>query len=423
MNAPSDFIPVPERARYRARWVFPAGRPPIENGVVEIERGHITAVHARSAADVHDFDNAAIIPGLVNAHTHLEFSDLPRPLEPAAPFSAWIDALLEFRGARTAPLNQTVARGRDETARAGTTQLAEITTDDGSVAGFEPFGPKVYALRESIAFLPEQIAPQWELARAHLARQTETNAENIEFGLCPHASFSVHPQLYGKLVTLAQETGVLFAFHLAETRAELELLERHTGELADRIRQFDLWRDEFVPRGSRPLDYLRPLENLQRALIIHGNYLADDEIDFLAGRENITVVFCPRTHAFFGHRDHPWQKMLTRGCTVVIGTDSRASNPDLSLFNELKFLAAHFPDFDRATLLEMGTGRSARALDPTSDRSRLAAGSAADLAVVSLARGTASSPYELLFDPQSAIAGTMLHGRWLSGHGSGTGVD
>ena len=158
----------------------------------------------------------------------------------------------------------------------------------------------------------------------------------------------MHPELFRGLVDLAVARRAPLAMHLAETREELQLLALGTGEFVPFLEELGVWRPEAIPRESRPLDYFHELARVETALAIHGNYLALDEIEFLAGHPNVSVVYCPRTHAYFRHAAHPWRKLLARGVNVALGTDSRGSNPDLSVWNELLFLRTLAPDVDRA---------------------------------------------------------------------------
>ena len=164
------------------------------------------------------------------------------------------------------------------------------------------------------------------------------------------------------------------ALHLAESREELQLLHDGTGPLVQLLQDFDQWDAAAIPRSSVPLDYLRVLAEADRALVIHGNYLSDTEIGFLASHgQHMSVVYCPRTHAYFGHDPYPLSKMLAAGVNVAIGTDSRASSPDLSPLNEVRFAAARHAHVSPLSLLWMitagvlqqpsaATTRSARSL-------------------------------------------------------------
>ena len=232
-------------------------------------------------------------------------------------------------------------------------------------------------------------------------------------GLSPHAPYSVHPDLFRGLVDLAVARRAPVAMHLAETREELQLLADGTGDFVRFLEELGVWRPDAIPPGSRPLDYLRELARVEVALAIHGNYLAPDEIEFLVGHSNVSVVYCPRTHAFFRHAVHPWQMLLAKGINVALGTDSRASNPDLSVWNELLFLRRLAPDFDPAALLKLATWNGALAMGLGHETGTLDVGKSADLAVVEFAGGDSTDPYELLFNPGNRIARTMSGGRWI----------
>lgn len=431
----------PKSTSLRARWVFPVDAEPLENGTVEIEDGRITAVHASRDPRAVDLGNAAVIPGLVNAHTHLEFSDFDEPVAPASGgFTDWIRAVVGHRRERNTGPAETIQSGLAECAQSGTTLLGEIATEGWSPDNFSSASPGAVVFRELIGPLPEQRTEQLEIARRHLqvseseVRSPERKIGDRDFpalrsplsaldslrGLSPHAPYSMHPDLFRDLVGLAEEHDAPLAMHLAETRAELELLEHGTGEFAEMLREFGVWRDEAIPRGNRPLDYLEPLSRLRHALVVHGNYLADDEIDLLARHPNLSLVYCPRTHAFFGHAEHPWRELLRRGGNVALGTDSRASNPDLSLWNELTFLRKRSPEIPPRTLLELGTIHGARALGLDAGTGSLTPGKAADLAVVQFDANGSGDPHELLFDCSRRVSGTMRAGIWIGGH-SGTG--
>ena len=399
-------------ARLKARWVFPVDRPPIENGVVEIANGLIADVRpARPQEVVEDLGDVAILPGLVNAHAHLEFSRVAKPFEPSLPFTSWIRSLMAYRretfGADSALKVAAVEAGWREAAASGTTLVGEIATDGWSASACVGTGPRVVAFRELIGLRAATISRQADIAEEWLASLTDHS--NIAAALSPHAPYSVSPTLLTRAVSLAKQHGVPVAMHLAETRAELEFLATGQGELADMLCSFGALPDEGLPTGLRPLDILRALADAPRALIVHGNYLADDEIEFLAARSHLSVVYCPRTHEFFGHEPHPWRRMLARGVHVALGTDGRGSNPDLSLWNELTFLHSRFTDVAPQRLLEMGTLVGARALGFEKDCGSLTPGKRADLVVVSLAtQAPATDPHELLFVPEQQIVQTRF---------------
>jgi cytosine/adenosine deaminase-related metal-dependent hydrolase len=402
------------RLSLRARWIIPVEGEPIENGTIEIADGRIVDLHELRHPQSLDLGNAAIIPGLVNAHTHLEFSGLARPLQPAQPFAAWIRALVAERRRGGPDSTAAIAQGMNECAAAGTTTVGEIATSDVPDDFDTTDVSRVVAFRELIGRFPEQADDLWDVARRHLEQWRTAGRPDVIAGLSPHAPYSVHPDLLRRLVDLACEFRAPVAMHVAETRDELELLDRGTGHLRTMLEDFGVWREGAMPVGARPLDALRELQRLPRALVIHGNYLADDEIAFLAERLHLAVVYCPRTHHFFGHSEHPWRLLLARGVSLALGTDGRASNPDLSLWHELQFLSQRFRDVSRRTLLELGSIRGARALGLDHETGSLTVGKSADLAVVALKSGAAADPHDLVLSSVNEIVRTMRAGQWLA---------
>lgn len=399
-----------ERHSFRARWVIPVASAPIENGIVEVEGSRISAVHGRHDPDATDLGNVALIPGLVNAHTHLEFSELEQPLDPPKPFTLWIGSLVEHRRTRRQPVVESLSQGLIQSRTNGTTTVGEIATVDWPADLPDSLGPRTVVFRELLGRLPESVTLQLEVANTHLRNRPADQSRAI-FGLSPHAPYSVHPELFERIIDLAVSQQAPVAFHLAETRSELEFLARGTGEFTRMLQSFGVWRDGVALRNVRPLDYLRPMSKLDHGLVVHGNYLDAEEIEFLAQHPNLTVVYCPRTHAFFGHTPHPWQQMLASGVRVALGTDSRASNPNLSIWEELQFLRNLAPDFDPLRLLQLGTLDGATALGLEAETGTLEAGKSADIAIVALSDEPGEA-WQLLFSSASRVSGTMIRGRW-----------
>ena len=243
--------------------------------------------------------------------------------------------------------------------------------------------------------------------------QSEPEAD-VRYGFSPHAPYSVHPRLFRELTAMAADCRAPLAFHLAETREELEAIRSGSGPLVDAFRASGFWRDGVIPEGTRPLDYLHVMARLPHGLVVHGNYLDDEEIELLSECPGLSVVYCPRTHDWFGHQPHPWLRLMQRGVRVALGTDSRGSNPDLSLWSEMQFLRERFPDIAASSLLKLGTLNGAEALGMGEVTGTLQPGRRADLAVVEVAGDGDAVPYGRLLNPASRIKGVMRDGRWIS---------
>ncbi len=386
--------------------------------MVEVEGSRIAAVYAGDHPQAIDLGNSALIPGLVNAHTHLEFSHLERPLGPTAPFTDWIRSIMKSRFESHVSVKQSIQQGIAESLAAGTTCLGEIATSVESVhqLGQTEPAPRAVVFRECLGFSADRIAGQEQMAAEFLEQQTEGEMYGrLRLGLSPHAPYSVHPDLYLNLVQQARDQGVPVAVHLAETQAELDLLERKQGPFVELLSELGLWDPRILNEGMRLYDYLVPLAELTSALAVHGNYFGKEEIEFLRQAPQISVVYCPRTHHYFGHPPHPWLTLISQGINVALGTDSRASNPDLSLWNELLFLREAFPGISTGLILECGTLAGARALELSDEIGSVTVGKRADLALIQLPDSAAGlSGSDLLLNSGSHVSRLMLNGCWIN---------
>jgi cytosine/adenosine deaminase-related metal-dependent hydrolase len=398
-----------DKVALRARWVFPVDRPPIDGGIVTVAGGRIAAVgENQSSSPLRDLGDVALLPGFVNAHTHLEFSLLDRPLgRPGMPFPAWIEAVVEYRRQRDKPLmveTDGLARFGRRWAEAGLKQLrgaatvavGDIATMDWPRECAPAGGLSLTAFAEVLGLDPARQAPL--LARAkHYVEERLENGGSPRPGLSPHAPYTVGPDLLRKICELSAAERVPVAMHLAESREELELLRTHQGPLVDVIERLGAWHPESLLPGLATIDYLQLLATAHRALVIHGNYLSRDEFEFVAAhRDRMSVVYCPRTHAYFGHDPYPLAGMLTAGVRVAAGTDSLASNPDLSILSELRHIARHHANVSRDAILRMGTLSGAEALGYGEKLGSITPGKRAWLITVPLEH-TSGEPHELLF--------------------------
>jgi cytosine/adenosine deaminase-related metal-dependent hydrolase len=402
----------------KARYVFPIAADPIAEGMVSIQGRRIAAVGKRIQTDtVENLGNAAILPGLVNAHTHLEFSDLAKPLgEPGMGFVDWIRLIrresLEVR-------IQTVKKGLNECVRCGVTTIGEIAQPDLPEPLTARHTADGTAYMEVIAPTAERIAGAMENAQKRInVAECAKHAKGTgwQIGLSPHAPYSVHQDLLQKIIELSVRRQVPLAMHLAETREELQLLADGHGPLKELLDDLGAYDPMAIGPNWRPLDYLQSLAVASRVLIIHGNYLSHDEIGLLSDHaETMAVVYCPRAHKYFGHDRYPLEKMLLAGATVCLGTDSRASSPDLDLLAEMRFVARHYPELDPQIILQLGTLQGAVALGREQEIGSLQEGKFANLAIVPLPDRETADPYELLFDSDNPVAATWFRGRRIYG--------
>ena len=383
------------------------GGMPHTDVTIRIEQGRVLDVIPGRSAEAVELGSVALVDGLVNAHTHLEFSLQTEPTPTCGRFTDWIRQVVRYRREHPESTAKAIRTGIDESLRSGTTLVGDIATIGWAADNYQASGCRRIVFQEVLGLSTERMTQQRQLARsaASLASQ------DFAIGISPHAPYSTHFELVRDSVQLARECGCPVAMHLAETKAELELLAHQTGEFRELLIDFGIWNDSLFDTPRRPLDYLHILAEAPRALIIHGNYLQEDELHFIASQPQMTLIYCPRTHAAFGHDPHPWQRLITLGGRVAIGTDSRASNPDLSLFAELQYLAARHPTVSHLNLLKLGSRAGRTALGFGSDESL----ADADLTLIKIEHSDGWHIERDLFSSQNCVCGTMIGGVWISG--------
>ncbi len=386
----------------RAKWILPVDGAPIENGRIVVRNGRIQSLASVPAqASEHDLGNAIVFPQFINAHTHLEFSYLSRPLsESQTSFASWIRNVIAERrnlsdDARVAQKLLAVQTGLSESRSAAVAALGEIVSWPDCIDSYQQANPACVVFHERLGLAAASIAPTIASLDESLTKNVVANAK-YRPGISPHSPYSTHFELVRQLVALANRREIPVAMHLAESREELELLATGHGPLRQMLDELEVWQSDAIPRGIQVLDYLRLLATNPRSLIIHGNYLSESEMDFIAAnRQRMTVVFCPRTHSFFGHERYPLQALLQRGITVAMGTDSRASNLDLRVAREIEYAARQFPDVAPKMFLRMATLNSAQALGLENELGAIAPGKLAKLAIIDLPNGSGGDPLRL----------------------------
>ena len=363
--------------------------------------GRIADVGARppAGASVTDLGEVALIPGLIYAHTHLEFSDLSRPLgTPGMSLVEWIRLVIARRSHPSVDLQHSIAAGMRESLGHGVTTVCDIATAGLEVYRGGTHGPDIVALLEVIGFSRARAASAEAAVNVRLqpCRAAEI-AGRLTVGLSPHAPYTVNPDLLRELVRIATRDRMTVAMHLAESREELDLLDAGRGPFRELLEERSMWDDQAVLRGARPLDYLRSLAAAPRSLVIHGTHLAKDDLDFMAAhRERMTLVWCPRTHAWFNRDRYPLAAALNAGVRVALGTDSRASSPDLSLLAEVRHAAREHPRAGSSQILQMATLRAAEALGIAEDAGSITPGKLANLTAVPMDAAGYASPTDAI---------------------------
>jgi cytosine/adenosine deaminase-related metal-dependent hydrolase len=387
-----------------AAWVAPMIQPVIRDGAVLVAGGRIGDVGDRKQllarnpdAAICDLGQAVILPGLVNAHTHLELSDCQASPRPAA-FADWLAGMLRRMRLSAEEMEHAVtgaiAIGIQQCLRFGVTTVGDISWQCRLTRGLLRRSPlrvvsfgEVHAMAQRRGLLEERLS---------VAADETMAGRRLSIGISPHAPYSVEPDGYGRCLQTAIGRRLPLATHLAETKDETTFLASHSGPLRQLWDQRLTWDDSVPKFIGGPIRLARQVGLLDHpTLLAHVNYCDDEELDILAQGKS-SVVYCPRTHAFFGHPQHRWREMRRRGINVAVGTDSCASSPDLNLVEDLRLLHRLAPDEPAEGLWQLATVNAARALC-LPDAGCIRTGNSADL--VSFTCASADPLREILERP------------------------
>lgn len=397
-----------------ADWVVPISRPPIRNGAVIVRHGTVVEVGTVEelsglvpSTSRHDFPDCVIVPGLINAHTHLSLTAVGGLLEPA-PFEVWLPRLVAATKAWSVDDHAASASlGVLQCLRAGVTAVGDIT--------YGPEAPSA-ALTAGLGgtFFWEILGiPSAALFAELESREFPTEPEGacgprMRCGLSPHSPYTSGPRLLTAMHEAAADLRCPFALHAAESGAEVELLQSGTGPLAPVAERN---ADGFEPPGCSPLNYLDNLGVLDGATIVHAGHAGPSDVVRLAAAAR-GVVACPRSNEFLHNPIAPVSRMLRAGIPVGLGTDSAASNHDLDLMAEVRALRRSDPSIPATKLLEMVTTMGAIALGLEDRFGMLDRGMRADLAVFRL--GETSDPVGAMVDRGGAdtIEAVLSEGVW-----------
>jgi aminodeoxyfutalosine deaminase len=377
---------------YRAAWVCPIAQDPIRRGWVAVRDGRIAALGSESdapPAQPRDLGNVALLPALINAHTHLELSWLRDRVPPAANFVDWIKQLFMTRGGQRErpgdPKVTDAARAAAREARAcGTVAVGDISNSLATVESIRAARLRGVVFHELLGFnLPNG---QSVIDTRPLRTTAATlGGEAVAVSLSPHAPYSVSPELFRAIREEVDGSAVpIMSVHLAESSSEVEFLCDGSGPWPGILKWVGSERADWRPPGVGPVAYLDGLGVLDsRTLVVHAVQLRDAELRRLADL-GCTIVTCPRSNQWVGVGVPPVARFYAAGVKVAVGTDSLASVSDLNLFSELETMRWVAPAVPARALLESATRVGAEALGLGDELGTIEVGKRAELIACSL---------------------------------------
>jgi len=372
----------------RARTVVTMDGAPTEDGAVVVSKdriadvGKFDEIKRHNAGEIIDLGEQALLPGLINAHCHLDYTCLRGKIPPQKSFADWIRAI-NAEKANLSPKDYlaSINKGFAEAKRFGTTTIANLTAFPELILQIRA-PVRAWWFAELIDVrTPERANEIVALAVESLGRARPPGAP---WGLAPHALFTASKNLYRRCEEVARRENTLLTTHLAESGEEMKMFRDASGPLY-----------KFLKSIGRPMNDCgnqTPLEMflgapggraLPRWIVAHLNELAKSDFELLQkSKEKFHVVHSPRSHAFFNHSRFPFERLRALGLNICLGTDSLASNQSLSLFAEMRAFQKESLQTSPEEILQMVTVNPACALQQPNALGRISRGFRADLTTI-----------------------------------------
>src|SRR5437016_10403042 len=395
---------------------------PIDNGAVAVSGSRITNVGkfsdisaTNSGEQIVDLGEQALLPGLINAHCHLDYTCLRGKIPPPKSFTEWIQAI-NAEKANLSPENYiaSINDGFTEATRFGTTTIANLTA-------FPELIPRIKSLVRTWWFA--ELIDVREPSRANeivdAALEHLKSTEHV--GLAPHALFTASVNLYRRCEKIGRSEDVPLTTHLAESSEEMSMFRDASGTLYNFLKE--IGRDmsdcgvqtpvarflEILGRGGSP-NRPRAIEVNRPYLLVHLNELGESDFDLLGrAARKFSIVHCPRSHAYFGHSPFQFHKLRKAGLNICLGTGSLASNDDLSLFAEMRAFQKEFPKIPPDEIFRMVTLNPALALGKPHVLGRIGKNCWADLIAVPITGSRSVFEEIVAFD--RVVSWLMINGQ------------
>ena len=408
----------------RARIVLPVSGPPISDGAVLVSGQHIAAVgrwrdlSARNGKRTTlDLGERVLMPGLVNAHCHLDYTDMAGQFLPPKMFSDWLKLITVAKaGWGYSEYAASWLKGTRMLGRTGTTSVADIEAVPELLPEVLRATPlRVFSFLEMIG-IRGQREPR-AIVQEAVERIKALKGGRGGAGLSPHAPYSTVPELMRRSAETARRHEWRLSTHVAESAMEFEMFTHGRGQMFDWLQRSG--RDMSDCGLGSPVRHLERCGVLsERLLAAHVNYLAKGDAALLAKRQ-VHVVHCPRGHFYFQHHPFPLRRLARAGVNVCLGTDSLASvhkprrqSVELNLFEEMRALAKNEPSLSARKIVQMATLNGARALGLGGQVGELSEGALADLIALPFT-GKVAESYDGVLHHHGDVAASMIDGQWV----------
>jgi cytosine/adenosine deaminase-related metal-dependent hydrolase len=377
-----------------ARWIFPVTSTPLHNHALVVDEGSIREIRPLIESDP-DPGETCLLPGLVNAHTHLAYTALRNNFD-ALSFFPWIRKITEEKQRLTREdVKRSTQLGISECLRHGITTVADMSDLEDSLEALFASPLRGVFYWEVFGVEKDAADQTWaDLDDRYERLKDRYSSDRLRIGISPHAPYTVRPSLYRRIAEWSVRRKVPLSFHVSESKAEEDFIREGKGIIADFLRTRAA---DWTILGRTSIQHLYKTGIFEtKPLIAHAVQASNQDLNILRD-SGIAVAHCPKSNAKFGHGIAPVQTMLQQGIRVAIGTDSAASNNRLDLLEETRFallqqrLRYQEQILDAQNMLEMMTIDGARALQMEHQIGSLEVGKLADLALIQLPSGYSTS--------------------------------
>jgi cytosine/adenosine deaminase-related metal-dependent hydrolase len=406
----------------RARTILPVSQPPIENGAIVISGNRIRAVgswkNLQSSANekILDLGEVILLPGLVNAHCHLDYTDMAGELPPPKTFTDWIPLITAAKSAWSySEYAHSWLHGAHQLLKTGTTTVADIEAmPDLLPEAWDATPLRVFSFLEMTGIRARRDPK--DILREAVEKIDSLPHARCSAALSPHAPYSTLPELLRLSAEFTRKKKRLLCSHIAESAEEFEMFRHARGKMFDWLKRNE--RDNSDCGLGSPVKHFARNKMLgENLLAIHVNYLARGDAALL-GKHRVNVVHCPRSHAYFRHAPFLRERLAKAGVNLCLGTDSLATmrkagkqKPELNMFEEMRLLATTDKTVSPTEILRMATINGARALGLAGEAGELSKNALADLIAIPF-DGKSSDVYEAALAHTGNVSASMIDGRW-----------
>ena len=397
----------------RSRVVVPMAGEPVENGAVVIEGNKVVAVgrfadvqrdHSGKALDLGE---QILLPGLINAHCHLDYTCLRGKIDRGLSFADWIVAINAAKAALTEDdYVDSITAGLAEAQQFGTTSLLNLEA-------FPELLPRLPRPRLRVWWCAEMIDVRKPVDAHEVFEALRDSFRSRHewlggVGLAPHAPYTASAQLYSEASEIARKEDVPFTTHLAESSEEMQMFREARGPAYDFLKSIGRSMEDCGE--ETPLSFvLRNQAASERWIVAHLNELGEGDFELLKNSPKFHPAHCPRSHTYFGHAPFALGRLRGLGFNICLGTDSLASNASLSLFAEMRELLRKEPGLSPREVLEMVTVNPAVALGQGDMLGQIRPGAYADLIALP-AMASDADAYESTVGFQGPVPWIMVNG-------------